>query len=230
MNRATHAGDLSLYSCRRQENPLPTSHFCGMQAACLTTATRLGVLGGSFDPIHHGHLAIAEEARVRCGLDAVLFIPAGEPPHKAHGLADAEQRFLMVTLATAGHPAFFVSRLEIDRPGPSYTVETLRELRAVYPQAALSLLIGADMALDFHAWRDPEAILALAEVVAASRPGFPIAALRETPTGARLTVLPVPGLEISSTELRGRVATGRSLRYLTPDPVVDFIAKAGLYR
>jgi nicotinate-nucleotide adenylyltransferase len=204
-----------------------------MPAIVLQNVRRLGVLGGTFDPIHYGHLQIAEEARERFALDAVLFIPTGEPPHKPAGQANAEQRFLMAELATADNPRFAVSRLEIDRPGPSYTADTLEALRARYPEAARYLIIGADMAMDFPAWREPERILGLARIVAATRPGVPEARLRRhlaAPAMQAVELLVAPGLDISSTELRRRVAEGKSLRYLTPDPVVGFIEKEGLYR
>ncbi len=200
--------------------------------AVLTSATRLGVLGGTFDPIHYGHLALAEEARGQFGLDAVLFIPAGEPPHKPHGQADAEQRYLMTVLATADHPAFFVSRLELERAGLSYTVQTLQTLHDLYPQAELTFLLGADAALEFPTWRAPAEIMRLARVVAASRPGFPLRQLHAATQRAGLpemAVMPVPGLEISSTELRERLRQGQSVRYLTPDAVVAYLQKAGLY-
>ena len=198
-----------------------------MQAVPLTNAKKLGILGGTFDPIHFGHLAIAGEARARAGLDAVLFIPTGEPPHKPHWQADAEHRYQMSVLATADNPHFFVSRLEIDRPGPSYTVETLRALRAIFPRGEFTLIVGADMALDFHRWREPEAILAQARVLAAARPGCPLDAA--DPRLHDITLLPTPGLDISSTDLRARIAAGGEIRYLVPDPVAAYIRKYGLY-
>ena len=200
-----------------------------MSIATLHTATRLGVLGGTFDPIHYGHLVIAEEARLRYALDAVLFMPAGEPPHKTSQQASAEQRFLMVSLATASHPGFYVSRLEIERAGVSYTVDTLRALHDLYPRAALYLLLGADAVLDFPQWRSPGEISRLATMVAATRPGFALESLPHD-EGMRFEVLPIPELQISSTALRLRVSQGQGIRYLTPESVVSFIEKAGLYR
>lgn len=217
----------------RQGNPPVASHYLRMQGFPLVSAVRLGVMGGSFDPIHCGHLAIAEEARQRYALDAVLFVPAGEPPHKPHGQASAEQRFLMTVLATAEHPRFTVSRLEIDRPGPSYTVDTLRALKQLYPRAVLHLVMGADMALDFPSWREPEAIMTLARVVAVTRPGVSLPGLRRRlaqPAMAGIELIEAPGLAISSTALRERARAGFSLRYLTPDPVAAYIDKEGLYR
>jgi len=204
-----------------------------MPAIVLQNVRKLGVLGGAFDPIHYGHLQIAEEARERFALDAVLFMPAGEPPHKPRGQASAEKRFLLAELATANNPRFAVSRLEIDRPGPSYTADTLEALREQYPEVELYLIIGADMAMDFPTWRDPARILSLARLVAATRPGVPEDRLRRhlaTPAMRGVELLVAPGLAISSTELRQRVREGKSLRYLTPDAVIEFIEKEGLYK
>jgi len=204
-----------------------------MECDDLKFAARVGIVGGTFDPVHYGHLLIAEEARLRYALTAVLFIPAGEPPHKPLGQANAEQRMMMVELAIEDNPHFFASRLEIDRPGLSYTIDTLRALRACYPQPELYLIIGADAALEFHTWRDPFAILDLARVIAASRPGYQLERLqnlRNDPRLAQIATMPVPGLDVSSTDLRARVRDGRGLRYLTPDRVAGYIAHEGLYR
>jgi nicotinate-nucleotide adenylyltransferase len=204
-----------------------------MQEKRLASASRLGILGGTFDPIHFGHLAIAEEARLRYALDAVLFIPAGEPPHKPAEQAPAEQRYLMTALATADHPDFFVSRMEIDRIGPSYTLETLQELADRYPRAARYFIIGADAALDFPAWREPRAIAGLATIIAATRPGFDLAnlfALWSDHDLPRPEIMPAPGLDISATLVRNRARAGEPLRYLTPDPVARYIDKTRIYR
>lgn len=197
------------------------------------TVSRLGIIGGTFDPIHYGHLAIAEEARRRYALDAVLFMPAGRPPHKLHEQAEAEHRYAMTLLATADNPYFFVSRLELDRKGPSYTVETLHELHVQYPQAALHFIIGADMALTFAAWRDPQGILAQAHVIAAHRAGYAperLEALTKHPLTAAISIMPAPGVDVSSTDLRDRARRGEELRYLVPDAVVAYLAKHRLYR
>lgn len=209
------------------------SEYYRMQSIVLHNARRLGILGGTFDPIHYGHLQIAEEARGEYGLDTVLFVPTGEPPHKTRGLASAEQRFLMTVLATDDHPQFAVSRSEIDRAGRSFTVDTLQLLHEEFPQAELYLIMGADMAMDFPTWREPARILALARVVAATRPGIPEEHLRRhlsSPGMQGVELLVAPGLDISSTEMRRRAREGKSLRYLTPDPVVAFIEKERLYR
>jgi len=204
-----------------------------MPANLLQNIRRLGVLGGTFDPIHYGHLQIAEEVRERFNLDVVLFIPTGEPPHKPHGQANAEQRFIMTELATADHPRFTVSRLEIDRPGISFTVDTLQALHEEYPGVEIYLMMGADMALDFPTWRQPERILSLAHAVAVTRPGVQEEALRRhlaTPAMHGIELVVAPGIALSSTEIRRRAREGKSLRYLIPDAVIGFIEKEGLYR
>lgn len=195
----------------------------------LTNAKKIGMLGGSFDPIHFGHLAIAEAAREHYSLDAVLFIPAGEPPHKNELSANAEQRYLMTLLATNDHPNFFVSRCEIDRPGRSYTVDTLRYLHQLYPQAKLYLLMGFDSAIEFAGWRDSAIISQLATVSAVTRPGFTHEDLSAAEKSG-VQVLHTLGLHISSTELRERIQAGKSLRYLLPTPVVNYITHEGIYR
>ncbi|HEX2952214.1 MAG TPA: nicotinate-nucleotide adenylyltransferase [Armatimonadota bacterium] len=198
----------------------------------LATISRLGIMGGTFDPIHYGHLAIAEQARECYNLDLVLFIPAGAPPHKSFWRLDAEQRYLMVEMATADNPHFNVSRMEIERTGRSYTVDTLQELKNRYPHTELYFIIGADSALEFHLWREPQEILRLAHVVAATRPGFALGQLQPFPHIAeeqQIATFTTPGLDISSTEIRARVQRGQSIRYLVPDPVAMFIDKNKLY-
>lgn len=205
-------------------------------------ARRLGIMGGTFDPIHYGHLLAAEAARWRFTLDEVLFIPTGMPWQKPEGVTAAEDRYRMTVLATASNPAFAVSRIELDHPGPTYTVETLRRLRAQLPEdCRLYFVVGADAVLQILTWKDPAEILALTELVAVSRPGHDLGELESTltaglGTGAngrdpavRLHTVPIPELAISSTDLRARVAVGAPIRYLTPDPVVDYIADRGLY-
>lgn len=194
----------------------------------LTIAKKIGILGGSFDPIHCGHLAIAEAAREHYSLDAVLFIPAGEPPHKTDLTASAEQRYLMTLLATNDHPQFFVSRCEIDRPGRSYTVDTLRYLQQLYPQAELYLLMGFDSAIEFAGWRDSAIINQLATVTAVTRPGFTHEQLAEVEQSG-VQLLHTLGLHISSSDLRSRLAVGKTLRFLIPNSVINFITHEGLY-
>jgi nicotinate-nucleotide adenylyltransferase len=196
-------------------------------------ATRIGILGGTFDPIHYGHLAIAEEARVALLLEQIIFIPARYQPLK-HGnhAASPEQRLLMVRLACANNPAFEVSAIEVERPGPSYTITTLEAL-AAETAAELTLIVGIDALTNFDQWHAPEQIMALARIAGIARPGIETDLTRILTMfpqlGARLTQIAGPKLEISSSEIRQRIAAGRPIRYLTPDPVVDFIAEQGLY-
>lgn len=206
------------------------------------SSPRLGVMGGTFDPIHFGHLLAAEAVRWRLGLDEILFVPTGQPWQKPVGVGAAEDRYRMTVLATAPNDAFSVSRVELDQPGPTYTVDTLRRLRAGLPVGArLYLILGADTALHLPTWKDPGEVLALADLVVVSRPGHDLGGLRAAlgaippPAGegtepVRPRVVPIPDLSVSSTDLRARVAAGEPIRYLTPDPVVDYIYDRGLYR
>jgi nicotinate-nucleotide adenylyltransferase len=197
-------------------------------------STRIGILGGTFDPIHYGHLAIAEEARVALGFSEVLLVPAARQPLKGgEHIATPSQRFEMARLACASNPAFTVSSIEIERTGPSYTVDTLRALRDA-GMGDLFFILGADAAADLYRWHAAHEIMGLARIVAVGRPGTPldIAALDDNLPGlsTRLIFLEGPGLEISSTDLRARLAAGRPIRYQTPDAVVEYIASQGLYR
>jgi nicotinate-nucleotide adenylyltransferase len=194
---------------------------------------RIGVMGGTFDPIHHGHLVAAEEARWQFGLERVLFIPTGQPWQKPVGVTAAEDRYLMTVIATASNPAFVVSRLEIDVPGPTYTVDTLRRLRAQQPEdTRLFFITGADAVLQILTWKEPDQVLALAEFIAATRPGFDLDSLVSQVPGAasRVRRMDIPALAISSSDLRGRVARGAPIRYLVPDGVARYIDEHGLYR
>lgn len=184
---------------------------------------RIGVLGGSFDPVHHGHLLAARGLRERLGLDEVRLIPAGEQPFKTgrHG-APAAARAAMAELAVEGEPGLLVDRIEVDRPGPSFTVDTLEALASRLPGTNLTLLLGADAAAEFDAWRTPARIRALAEVVVFSRVGAGPA-----PGGFRTVEL--PAVDISATAIRARVRAGQSIRYLVPDPVAAYIAAHRLY-
>lgn len=191
--------------------------------------TRLGVMGGTFDPIHYGHLVTAEEALHQFGLDSVVFVPTGSPWMKAHEVVSgAEDRYLMTVIATASNPRFRVSRLEIDRDGPTYTVETLRSLREELGEGTdLFFVSGADAILEIFQWKDPAELFALAHFIAATRPGYDIAAFDAHPA---VTVMNIPALAISSTDLRARVGDGRPIRYLVPEGVNSYVQKAGLYR
>jgi len=196
---------------------------------------RLAVIGGTFDPVHYGHLMIAEDVRLRLGLQRVLFMPAGEPPHKtSRVITPARDRYLMAVLATAGNPHFQVSRREIDRPGISFTIDTVRELNEeLGDDAPVYFVTGADSILEMDTWREPDAVLTEAQVVAVPRPGFDLALLEQTlgaERAARVTVIQSPAVDISSTLIRARIAAGESARYLCPRPVLDYIHKTGLYR
>jgi len=196
--------------------------------------TRIGILGGTFDPIHYGHLAIAEEARVLLQFDRVLFVPAAQQPFKLGGhMATPAQRLEMTRLACASNPAFAISPIEIERQGPSYTIDTLKALHEA-DLGELHFILGTDAAVELHRWHAAREIMALARIVVVGRPGIRLdgAALdRKLPGLAqRLTLLEGPGLDISSSVLRERVAAGHPIRYQTPDAVVEYIAAHGLYR
>ena len=205
----------------------------------MRAGARYGILGGTFDPPHIGHLALAQEAAVRLRLDRVWFLPAADPPHK-RGRVDAStrDRAAMVELAIASDERFGLDRADLDRPGPSYTVDTLDILRARWgPEAWIGFIIGWDMLLYLPKWRDAAGVLArLDALIVARRPGAPdeegaLAQLEAELPGLRerLAPLDAPQLEISSTWLRERVALGLPVRYLTPDPVCAYISRGGLY-
>jgi len=198
-------------------------------------ACAVGIMGGTFDPIHLGHLVAAEEARLRFHLDRVIFVPSGAPPHKKdYEVTPAEHRYAMVVLATASNPHFEASRLELERPGPSYTVDTMREFRRQCgDECRLYFITGADAMLETLTWRQPEGIAALCEFIAVARPGYDLGRLSgalSAPIMARVHVLDIPGVEVSSTELRRRAAAGESLRYLTPLAVAQYVRTHRLYR
>ncbi|MEX1111497.1 MAG: nicotinate (nicotinamide) nucleotide adenylyltransferase [Chthoniobacterales bacterium] len=181
-----------------------------------------GIFGGSFDPIHHGHLILARAALEELGLDRILFIPANMSPHKTGTKpATAQDRLAMLRLAIENEPGFAACDLELHRPSPSFTVETLRELRSVRPDEKFTLLIGADNVAKFETWREPDEIRRLAIIAVLDRAGHDTA--RDWPVVRRL-------IDLSSTDIRARVAAGRSIRYLTPAPVCDYIASHRLYR
>jgi len=196
---------------------------------------RVAVMGGTFDPIHYAHLLIAEDVRRRFRLPRVLFMPSGDPPHKGDDeVSSAEDRYIMALLATSDNPHFIVSRLEIDRPGPSYTIDTIRELKSEAGEGAQVVFVtGADAVLELLTWHQPDAILDEATVVAVPRPGFDLDLLDETlgaHRASKVTVIELPLATISSTMIRRLVGAGESVRYLTPRPVIDYIRKRGLYR
>jgi nicotinate-nucleotide adenylyltransferase len=193
----------------------------------------VAIMGGTFDPIHLGHLLAAEEAWLRFTLDRVVFVPNREPPHKHdYSVSAVEHRFAMVTLATASNPHFEVSRLEIDRPGPSYTADTMRHFRErLGAEARLYFITGADAMMETVAWHQPEEIARVCEFIAVTRPGYDLGKLPPAWLGpqARVHTLPIPGLDISSTELRRRAAAGESLRYLVPPCVARYVEVNRLY-
>jgi nicotinate-nucleotide adenylyltransferase len=186
-------------------------------------------MGGTFDPIHLGHLVTAEQARADLSFDEVAFVPAGQPWQKDREVAHAEHRYLMTVLATAANPAFTVSRMEIDEPGPTYTVQTLRALRKAMPDDRLFFVTGADAILNILTWKDAEECLALAGFVAATRPGHDLGPLEEHGLRDRVEIFDVPALAISSTDIRERFLAGRSVRYLIPREVEEYARKHGLY-
>jgi len=193
-------------------------------------------MGGTFDPIHFGHLVTAEEALVQFNLDRVVFMPTGIPAAKAHDVVTpVEHRYLMTVLATAANPDFDVSRVEVDRPGLTYTVDTLAEVRQeLGPSAELFFITGADAVWEIVSWKDAEKVADLATFIAATRPGYDLEAARklheDAATRFKIEYIEVPALAISSTDMRRRVAERRPIRYLTPEAVVAYIDKHGLYR
>jgi nicotinate-nucleotide adenylyltransferase len=195
----------------------------------------IGVLGGSFDPIHHAHLFTAEAAAAAFGLERVLLVPASRSPLKGHSAGSPEDRVAMARLAAAGNPLLEVSTVEADRPPPSYTVDTLALLAGEYPGADLSLILGVDALQDFLEWRSPEGVLDLARLIVVSRPGYdltvpPALEARLGARTARIALLPIPHLEISSTDIRRRIAAGEPVRYLLPEAVERYVRRRGLYR
>ena len=188
-------------------------------------------MGGTFDPVHHGHLSAASEVQARCGLDEVVFVPTGQPWQKTHReVSPAEDRYLMTVIATASNPRFSVSRADVDRPGPTFTIDTLRELRAGYgPDDELFFITGSDALAAILGWRDAEQLFPLAHFVGVSRPGYDPVDVAAFPEGA-VTLLEVPALSISSSACRQRVADGLPVWYLVPDGVVQYIDKRDLYR
>lgn len=200
---------------------------------------RLGIMGGTFDPIHNGHLVTAEEARMQFGLEQVVFVPNRHPPHKdPDEVTNPEHRYLMTFLATVTNPYFTLSRMEIEREGPSYTIETIEEFRRLEPDATLYYITGADAIMQIlkGEWEESPRLLEMCEFIAATRPGFALegdVVRSRNVTGHRLDnvhFMAIPALAISSTDIRKRVAEGRPIKYLVPEPVENYIGKHGLYR
>jgi len=191
---------------------------------------RLGILGGTFNPIHIAHLLVAEQVAEARRLDKVLFIPACIPPHKdSPDVAPAEDRYRMTELATESNPRFEVSSIELDRSGRSFTKDTLRELRQSYSGAELFYIVGSDAVAELSTWREPELVLRLAYFLVAMRPGHDLTRLEDRFRDS-VEVVHVSGLDISSTEIRERVRKGLSIKYLVPEKVEQYIAQRGLYR
>jgi len=195
-----------------------------------STIKRIGVIGGTFDPIHVGHLIIAEEARCCFALDKVLFMLSAHPPHKDESrISDAGVRLEMLEKALSGNPCFEASDLELNRSGKSYTVDTIRDLRNRFgPDTDIYFIMGADSLLDINHWKEPNRLFELSKLVVAERPGFDLRKAKPEFTRHIIT-LRVPIIGVSSTEIRCRVAEGRSIRYLVPDPVIEVIKRKGLY-
>jgi nicotinate-nucleotide adenylyltransferase len=195
---------------------------------------RLGLMGGTFDPPHYGHLVIAEEARLVFGLDRVDFVTSADPPHKqGREISPAEHRYAMTLLSVATNPHFRVSRREIERSGPSYSVDTLQEYRSECPGAELFFITGADAILEILTWHRADEAVRLCTFIAATRPGYDLARMeRVLPASylSRIHTVSVPGIEISSTDIRERLRQGKSIRYLVAEPVEQYIATYGLYR
>jgi nicotinate-nucleotide adenylyltransferase len=202
----------------------------------------LGIMGGTFNPIHHGHLVTAEEALVQYELDRVIFIPSGHPPHKVDKeILAAEERYLMTVIATASNPDFSVSRIEIDRKGPSYAIDTVRELKKIYgAKTKIFFITGADAILEILTWKDSDKLYDQCSFIAATRPGYCLEKFKklhllpenEPVRGKRPTVffMEIPALSISSTDIRQRIKESRPIQYLVPEGVANYIRKYGFYR
>lgn len=201
-----------------------------------TAKHRLGIMGGTFDPIHFGHLVAAEEARVQYQLEQVIFMPTGVFEHKAaRQFVSPEDRYTMVVIATASNPHFSVSRLEVDRTGPTYTIDTVRALANHYGEGAeIFFITGADAVQDIANWQEHESLSDYCRFIAVTRPGYDLGLIERLGADDRgapqVDIIEVPALSISSTDLRNRIRDGRPVRYLLPDAVARFIEKSGYYR
>ena len=196
----------------------------------LPVRRRVGIMGGTFDPVHHGHLVAASEVGALFGLDEVVFVPTGQPWQKDDtSVSPAEDRYLMTVIATASNPRFSVSRVDIDRPGPTYTIDTLRELRQLWGASAdLFFITGADALSAILSWKDVEELFGLAHFIGVTRPGYPLSD-EHLPRDA-VTLVDVPAMAISSSGCRDRVRAGLPVWYLVPDGVVQYIEKRNLYK
>ena len=197
----------------------------------MTQPARIGIMGGTFDPIHHGHLVAASEVAHQFDLDTVIFVPTGQPWQKQdRDVTPAEHRYLMTMVATASNPRFTVSRVDIDRAGPTYTIDTLRDLRELYPESELFFITGADALNSIMSWRDWEEMLEMARFVGVTRPGYELSK-DGLPADSRdeVELVEIPAMAISSTGCRQRARAGEPVWYLVPDGVVQYIAKNNLY-
>lgn len=197
---------------------------------------RIGILGGTFDPVHYGHLLMAETCREQLQLSEVRLMPAGSPPHKPdRKITDGHARADMLALAVSGYPEFVIDRRELRRKGPSFTVDTLREIKEQFPEAEIFLIIGADSLKDLASWREPETIMQLATVVAVNRPGQPQLTKQQAAEwvgeafAENIKLLSMPGTDLSATELRQRIKDGKELRFMTPKAVEAFIKQHSIY-
>jgi nicotinate-nucleotide adenylyltransferase len=189
---------------------------------------RIGIMGGTFDPIHHGHLVAASEVQSKFELDEVIFVPTGQPWQKTHQtVSPAEDRYLMTVIATASNPRFSVSRVDIDRGGVTYTIDTLSDLRALHADAELFFITGADALEQILTWREVDELFGMAHFVGVTRPGYDLND-HHLPSGS-VSLIEVPAMAISSTACRARVAAGEPVWYLVPDGVVQYISKNDLY-
>lgn len=202
---------------------------------------KIGIMGGTFNPIHNGHLVTAQEALSQFKLDKVIFIPTGNPPHKIENeVASAEDRYIMTVIATSSNSNFFVSRMEIDRKGESYTIDTVRQLRKIYGKNSLLYFItGADAILEILTWKNTGEIVSLCKFIAATRPGYNLSRIEDLrkrlfskagATDKKIYVMEIPALSISSTDIRNRVKHNRPIDYLLPEGVSNYILKHGLYK
>jgi len=191
--------------------------------------SRVGIMGGTFDPIHHGHLVAASEVAALFDLDEVIFVPTGEPWQKSQRqVSPAEHRYLMTVIATASNPTFWVSRVDIDRAGPTYTIDTIRDIAELRPNAELFFITGADALSQILSWKDAPDALKVAHFVGVTRPGYELT--DDHLPHDSVTLIDVPALAISSSDCRSRVAADRPVWYLVPDGVVQYISKHRLYR
>ena len=189
---------------------------------------KIGILGGTFDPPHLGHLVAAQDACSALSLERLIFVPAAEPPHKRDRVVTpAALRLEMLQVAAGDNPSFEISTIELERPGPSYTIATLRELKGQHPEASLHLLIGVDQVREFWTWREPREILEISSVVMLARAGSEQA---EEKADFVRQIVPVTRIDVSSTLVRSRVSAGQAIRYLVPDQVIEIIEREGLYR